>query len=214
MRGEEVKRDIDAVEPLVVGAAILEMVDHLERRAKRVGKRPGRGGLAVDVENVAPDRHCRIAAIVDQVVPAGVAKLGHVKPERLEQVERVARGEARLRERPTQRDADAFIVALPEQRGFEAIEPEKLLFPREIGMVGDVVGGPHEFVKGQNRRAMPRLDQSRRHREILVPVGLSRSEVGGFHHETPERGTAWARPFHMPPRPRAYWTAESIVQAV
>ena len=50
-------------------------------------------------------------------------------------------------------------------------------FP-EVQWVGDA----DEIVKGEDDRAMAPLDQLRGHREILVPVGFSRSQAGAFGH--------------------------------
>ena len=77
-RGERVEREIDAVEAAVILAAILQVVDDLQRRAQRVGGRPGRAVFAVHVEHEAADRHGRVAAIVHELVPVGVAQLGDV----------------------------------------------------------------------------------------------------------------------------------------
>ena len=66
---ERILRNIDAVDVPVIGAAILQMIDDLQRRAERVVGWPGRAALAMDIEHEAADRHRRIGAIVDQVVP-------------------------------------------------------------------------------------------------------------------------------------------------
>ncbi len=75
-------------------------------------------------------------------------------------------------------------------------------------MIGDVVGGAHEFVERENRRAMLRADQQRGHGEVLVPVALARTEFGGLAHFAP---AAWNRPFHNPPLPRIEAIADCTV---
>src|SRR5208283_3243637 len=54
-RGEGIKRDIDAVEVTVVGCAILQVVDDLQRRADGIGRGPRAAALAVHVEHETPD---------------------------------------------------------------------------------------------------------------------------------------------------------------
>ena len=92
-RVQGVPRHIDPVDLVVVLAAVLQVVDHLQRRAQGVIGRPGRARLAVHIQHEPPDRHGRIAAIVHQLVPAGVACLGHVAAEGFEQVQRVLVGQ-------------------------------------------------------------------------------------------------------------------------
>ncbi len=72
---------VAAVERIEVLSAVLQMVQHLQHGAERVGSRPGVAGFAVQIKHVAPDRHCRIAAVVEQFVPVGVAQLGGVAAE-------------------------------------------------------------------------------------------------------------------------------------
>src|SRR5262245_45769974 len=80
-------------------------------------------------------------------------------------------------------------------------------------MIGDVVGGAHEFIEGENGRAMARMDEPRGHGKILVPMALARSRFGGIDHH-PSATLACTRPFHLPPCPRIYCRAESIVKSV
>ena len=66
-----------------------------------------------------------------------------------------------------------------------------------VRMIGDVVGGAHEAVKGQHRRTVARRDQERGDREILAPVILAGLQIGYTHASA----LAWTRPFHIPPLP-------------
>jgi hypothetical protein len=91
MPRQQVERQIDAVEIAVIGAAVLHMIDDLQRGAKRVVGGPGRARLAMHVEHEAADRHGRIAAVVHQLVEVAVAQLADVHAEGVEQILRVLR---------------------------------------------------------------------------------------------------------------------------
>ena len=79
------------------------------------------------VEHEAADRHRRIAAIVDQFVPVGVAVLGDVLAERLEQVLRVLGRQVALGQRRAQRDAGRIVVVAAEQACFQPVEVRELV---------------------------------------------------------------------------------------
>ena len=179
---ERIERDIDAVEVAVVGAAILQVVDDLQSRAERVVGRPGGAQFAVHVEDVAPDRHGRQRAIGDELVPVGVAQLGDVKAERIEQVLRVLWRQAALLQHRGELDAFGFVIAFAEQAALEAVEPRELFRAIERRVIGDVVGNAHEFVKGENRRAVPALDQPGGDREILVARALAGAQFAARRH--------------------------------
>ena len=222
VRGEKIERDIDAVEIAVVGLAILQMIDDLQRRAQRIVGRPGAAALAVHVEHEAADRHRRQRTITDQIVPVAIAQLGHIELESGEQILCVPRRQRALGERRAQTHRRHILAVLADEARAEPVEEPKLLFRRKRRMVGDVVGGANEIVECQNRAAMARMDEKRRDRKVLVPVSFSRAPVGRVGHarivhrgsETlplcrlasctlPSWRLACARPFHMPPRPRA-----------
>ena len=69
-----VLRDVDAVEVAIVFAAVLDVIDDLQRRAQGVRRGPGGLALAVHVEHEAADRHRRVGAIVNELVPVRVAE--------------------------------------------------------------------------------------------------------------------------------------------
>ena len=103
------------------------------------------------------------------------------------------------------------------QRRVEPVEHRELLVRRELRMVGDVVGGAHEAIEGEDRPAMLRLDQPRGDGKILVAVALAGAGFGRGDHQPavpPAEAAAWKRPFHAPPRPRQCWIADSSVKAV
>ena len=114
-------------------------------------------------------------------------------------------------ERGAQAHRHGIAVAAAEQVGFERIEMGELLRARKRRMIGDIVGGTDEFIKGEDRAAMLRADQHRSDREILVPMALSRPQVRRRGHFAP--AAAWKRPFHRPPLPRmdaiADWTVNT-----
>ena len=76
-------------------------------------------------------------------------------------------------------------------------------------MIGDIVGGAHEIVECQDRGPVALGDEHGGDGKILVMVALARGQCGGVFAHVP--AIAWARPFHMPPRPRQNCTAESMV---
>jgi hypothetical protein len=201
---QHVEGDVDAVEVAVILSAILQVIDDLQRGAERIIGGPQRAALAVDVEHVAPDRHGGVGAVADQVVPITVAQLGHVHAEGGEQILRMARRELARRQLRAQCDRDRIVVVPAEQRRFELIHQCELFRRRQRGMVGNIVGGAHEFVEGEDRRAVARMNEPRRHGKVLVPVALARSCLGRSDHRDPD-ALACTRPFQLPPRPRTYW---------
>jgi hypothetical protein len=72
---------------------------------------------------------------------------------------RVARRELACRELRAQSDPDRIVVAFAKQGRFEPIEQRKLFLRRKRGMVGDVVGGTHEFVEREDGPTMARVNQ-------------------------------------------------------
>jgi hypothetical protein len=188
----------------------------LSDAAQVARRRPGGAALAVHVEHEAADRHRRIAAIADQVVPVGVAVLGDILAKRRQQVLRVLRGKVAFRQRRAQRHARGIVLIVAEQAAFEAVEMRELVGLRQRRMVGDVVGDAHELVERKDRAAMRRRDQPRGHGEILVPRALAGSQLCGVDRHDPEllasevfceafclEALACTRPFQRPPCPRA-----------
>ena len=179
-RRECVERDIDAIEVAKILAAVLQVVDDLQRRAQRVVRRPGGPALAVHVEHEAPDRHGRVAAVVDQVVPvARSAAWSRPCGTRSSRSCAWRGGSAALGERARSRTASGIVVAAAEQVRFQPVEQRELLVGRERRMIGDVVGDAHEFVEGQDDAAMARVDEPRRDRKVLVAVALARTQLAG-----------------------------------
>ena len=110
-RCKRIARKIDAIEVAIVLAAVLKMIVDLQARAEHIRGRPGRRALAMDVEHEPPDRHRRIPAIVDHLVPVLIPQLGHIHPERGQDIERMARRHRTLRQREPQLDGLRLAVA-------------------------------------------------------------------------------------------------------
>jgi hypothetical protein len=72
--------------------------------------------------------------------------------------------------------------AAAEQARLERLEVRELVVGRKSRMVGDVVGGAHEVVEGENRSAVLRPDQERGHRKVLVAVPLARPQLCCARH--------------------------------
>ena len=167
-----------------VGGAVLQVVQHLQRGAERVGGGVGRGRLAVQVEHVAADRHRGQAAVIVQLVPARAAVLRRVLPEGVEQVERVAGGDAGLGQAGAQAGGAGAAAArlasrLAAQHGAHAAEPGHLVGGRERGAVGDVVGVAGEGVVGVDVGAQAGADQRGADREVLVAAVLAGPGLDG-----------------------------------
>ena len=147
----------NSIEVSVVLAAILQMIVDLQAGAERVGCRPGRCAFAMNIEHEAPDRHGRISAIVDHLVPVLVTKLGHVHAESDENVQSMAWRHRALRQRVPKPDCLRLAIALAQQFGFEQVEITKLLALAERAMIGDIVGGSDEIVERQDQSAVARM---------------------------------------------------------
>src|SRR5262249_27276030 len=153
----------------------------------------------------------RIAAVVHEVGPVGIALLGDVAAEGLEKIERMLVGEAMGLKDGAQ--CRAFrIAALAVQRRFHPRELLELPVRRGVGRIGAVVGRAGKAIEGEDRRAQFAAHQPRCDREVLVAMVLARGESGGVGHDAPIR--AWARPFHWPPWPRQTATADCTVKTV
>ena len=180
MSGDGVGGQVDAVDLAEVLAAVLEVVDHLQRGAQRVVGGPGRGAvLAVDVEHVAPDRHRRDAAVVDQHVPIGIAVDRDVARESIEEVVRVDRIEAVRGHDFAQRQRLGRAERVAVEPLAHPAKQAEFLLGRGGGVIGDVVGGAGEAVERHDRGAVRGLEQEARDREVLVAVALARCELGG-----------------------------------
>ena len=184
------------------------MVDDLQRCAERVVGRPKAFAFAMHVENEASDRGRGIAAIVHQIVPVLVAVLGYIPTKRGQKIEPMLRAQLFLREDRAKRQCVRRAVRRAHQGRRQFVEPAELFLCQHARMVRDVVRGARKAIEGENCRAVPRRDDPRSHREILVRVALAGLDLGERRHG---EFAACILPFHIPPRPRTCCQAESIV---
>ena len=158
----------------VVVGAILQMVQHLQRRAERVRWRPGHARLAVQIEQLPPDRRRRIAAIRHQIVPVSVTRFDRVEPERLEQVVAMLRRGPRFGQACAHRQSGRRIAA---RRALQylghAVEPAQLVFRHQLRVVGDIVGVAREAVERMHMRSQVAPDQPGADRKILAVPPLT-----------------------------------------
>ncbi len=130
---KRIERNVDAIELAIILAAILQVIDDLQRRAQRVVGRPGRAALAMDVEHEASDRHGRIACNSRSDRPsrgsaAWSRPCGTRSAGPAHGAARAALGELRA-----QRDTRRFVVVAAEQRRLETIEKRELLGGGSVG---------------------------------------------------------------------------------
>ena len=86
--------------------------------------------------------------------------------------------------------------AAAAERCVETVEQGKLPVRRKRGMIGDVVGRPHEPIERQDRAAALGADEPRRDGKVFVPMGLAGASLAGVGHARPaSRIGAWIRPF-------------------
>ncbi len=90
------------------------MIDHLKRGAKRIAGWPRVIVITVNIQNKAADRIRRVAAVIHQIVPVGIAQLRYIAAEGFEQIEPMLRGQISLVQYPLKR--------LRFQRGFALAE--------------------------------------------------------------------------------------------
>src|SRR5262245_2122288 len=127
MRLQDVEWKVDAVELAIILGTVLELVDHLQRRAQRIGISPGRSVLAMHVEHETADRHGRVPAIVHELLPVGIAALGHVLTKGSEKIERMDRCKGRPSQNSPERDGGLGAVGLAEQRVLKRIKARKFV---------------------------------------------------------------------------------------
>ena len=104
----------------------------------------------------------------------------------------------------TQGDTDRVVIAAAKQCRLEPVEQRKLVLRRQHGVVRDIVRGADKFVECEDRRAVARMNQPRRHGKVFVPMALARARFDRSNHRDFDT-LACTRPFQAPPRPRTYW---------
>jgi hypothetical protein len=136
--GHPVLGQIDAIESAIVVAAVLQVVDHLERAAEGVACRIAGRILAMQIEQIAPDGIGRERAIAEKVVPVVVAQLDRVLLESRHEIDAVLRRHAGLPQAGAQAvgGRERRIVCLLAGDGLlEAVEAADFVFGLQIWVV-------------------------------------------------------------------------------
>ncbi len=120
------------------------------------------------------------------------------------------RSEVLFFEHGAQRQRIGGAIVFAKQRRLERVEPGKFGVRLHVRAVGDVVGGAREAIEREDRRAMPRRNQSRSDGKVLVLVPLALRNFRDCAHGFL---AACTLPFHSPPRPRMCCQPESMVNA-
>jgi hypothetical protein len=133
------------------------------------------------MQQEAADRVRRAAAVVEQFAAVGVARLGGVLRERVEQIGEQRHRRATLRQldgersehlRPARRRRGAG--GDRDEVGAKRRQVGEALVGRRLAFVGDVVGGSREAVDRDDRRTQLRRTQPGGHREVLVVIDAHR----------------------------------------
>jgi hypothetical protein len=175
---------IDPAQPAPVRQEVLEVVEELQGRAKRVGGCAGGLTLTVQAKEEAADRVGRPPAIGQQLVPVGVALLDHVLAEGGQEMPRLGEAGAVQAADPGQGLRRGLDRIGREECGLQRVEAAQLLGRREVGRIGDVVRGPHEAVEPHHRLAQGRVQEQRRHGEVLA-AGMPGRRDGDAHDGSP-----------------------------
>ena len=131
MFGKNVLRQVHTVEAAIVLRAILKVVDHLQRGAQRVGGRPNRLVLIVDVKNEPADRHRREAAVIHQFRPICVATFPRIKTKGVKEIEGVPRAESPFAQSEPQRFGLRIFRTPAAQRVAKTVKHRELLVHRK-----------------------------------------------------------------------------------
>ena len=170
------------------------------------------GWFAMHVEHEATDRRRRIAAIVHEVGPIGVAQLGDVAAERFQQVERMP-----VRQATGPQDWPAALRLRGWRRSRRAARPPFARAARASPRRRSRHGRRHRprHARSDRRPGSPARSCGRIRREATGKFSsrwpLPDAKSAAACHASPVM--AWARPFHMPPRPRQTAKADCTVKA-
>jgi hypothetical protein len=166
---------IDPVEQAIVIGAILQMVEHLQRRTERVGGGPCLAALTVKIEQLPSDRRSRVATIRHQIVPAVVAQLHRILAKRAQHVVAVPRGHPRLDQASTHcLSGRGIFTRRTIEDGGHAIEAANLFIGSQRRVIGDIVGVSGKPVKGVHVRPQVAADQQGADRKIFCAAPFAR----------------------------------------
>ena len=125
----------------------------------------------MQIQHMATDGRRRQPAIGQQIGPIGVAVLGGVQAEGVQQLMAMHRADPGFAQALVQvhgRDRLGRVRAI--DGGGHPVEPAQLFRARQRAIIGDVVAHPREAVEGVNMDAQIRADQERSDREILISL--------------------------------------------
>ncbi len=105
------------------------------------------------VENETSDWRCGQRAIVHELCPVGVTVLSRIEPKGFQEIQRMFRAQTGPGKLKPQRFG--FVRRRPTsgQRIVEIVEELELRLWRQRRMIGDIVGGTHEAIEGQDGTA-------------------------------------------------------------
>jgi hypothetical protein len=173
---------------LPVDGDILPVVDELQRGADAVRTPQVLGrSCAEQVQQQAPDRVGRAAAVVDEFGVGGVARLRHVLRKGIEQIAKKLQRQVVLGDDRAQAQEDRMYGRLPGRDGIEfrlvAVEQAQAFFRGQCAFVGEVVGAAREDVNRRHRFAQGGWQQEGCDGKVLVVVdGHGQLARGSAHY--------------------------------
>ncbi len=191
---------------MIVGA-ILEMIQHLQRAAQRIDGRPGVVALAMEIEELPPDRRGRVAAVMHQIGPIRRSAAWSRPCGRREGCRGNAGRSCRSRagSRACATAAGESSPGAPSSTASMRSSRRTFSSADERGIVGDIVGSAREAIEGMDMHAQIAANEERADGKILVALALARRRLDR------QRLCHCTRPFHSPPRPRQCRHADAIV---
>ena len=177
-------------------AAVLQMIDDLQRRAQRIVRRPGGAALAVHIEHEAADRHRRIARNNRSDRPSrDSAAWSHPAGTRSSRSCACRGDRPRSASAARNRTACGIVVALrragppPARRAARAFRPAQASHDRRCRRRRARI----RRTPGSGRDGAASISQ-RRDRKILVPMALARTQVAiGVACIAVPKPSAWTR---------------------
>ena len=175
------------------------MVEHLQRRAQRIGGRPRLAALTVKIKQLPSDRRGRVAAIRHQIVPVVIAQFCRIQAKGVQHVVAVLGGCSRLRQALTHPYRGRRIAprcAVEDCR--HAIKTTNLIGGAQRGVVGDIVGVSGKPVKGVYMRPQVAADQPGAYRKIFCAAPFARRRLDAGSGLVPSRrrlSCHWRYPF-------------------
>src|SRR5215213_8425617 len=111
------------------------------------------------IEHETSDRHCRIAAIINELVPVLIAQLARVHAEGMEQILRMARRKSAFVERLLQSPCFLACARVADETVFKPIEQLELFLSAQRSMIGDVICRPDKVIECQDDVTVARMNE-------------------------------------------------------